>query len=355
MNISPTTYLEHARSGEFDHLSEEYARMWADHTPDVVHYRESRTALLKWMVELERKDEGISNGAMVIAGPGFDVVNRDLGSELTAALIKDAPQIVVTDFSREILSDAQQRFMSTHRNFERITKFVRRDLSNGWSSKVDEIVGSRVDEISTADELTSFMNEMSETEKFVQVMIDASSGDSRSCEFYGDANVNGIEREEDGMQFANVLKPDVEVTKIVSNLTYSGMFVVFEYSLREKILELKERYPEKIEDKDVVRFFSILHDFVQVLIQGVFVNGITSALLAHPKANHFITLDRNTTFERYGQHNRFDIKEVQRLLAEVKQNIRLQIIDTWKMDDSNESPPHKHDIIAISGEPIDLF
>jgi hypothetical protein len=337
------------RTSGYDAVSSQYARYWRSHEPNARHYLEVRKAYMRWALKL--RDEGLKphDGALVIAGPGFNVAdNRDFEEGFVSAHVADHPLIIVADFSTEILDDAYDSFSRASSRIPKKIRLARRDFSGGLSARFAAIIESHLDPISTPEEFENFMRLVQEQQIGVQEIAKFPL-ESKEGSKEGLPGVLGVETEE-GMSFRGISNNIAPVRFIVSNLLLAGMFATTEQIFREKLDFLHEKFPENVTDDDVRRHLENWHELILALNTEVSVRYFQEAAVAHPEAEHCAIVDENVNYEDFGRFPRFDLNAVRSRILPTR--MALKSGKTWQLDDSAETPPHQHGILVMSGKVV---
>ena len=135
----------------------------------------------------------------------------------------------------------------------------------------------------------------------------------------------------------------------MANGVFSGAFYTTEDAFRDKLMHFAESNPQQITRDHVRTYMRIWHDIITEMVDEVMVNGLRSFSERHPDAHVFCTLDKTAQYEGLDDYPRLDLDNIRRRLAE---NLSIHVAQTWTLDDSAQTPPHKHIVVALWASPV---
>ena len=340
-------YIEDCNSPGYDVLSRRYADLWRGITPDAEHYENMRKAYMEWCLAL--RDAGLKpdQGSAVLLGPGYGVAqNRELEPGWVHVHVAAHPRLVVADFSREALVDAFHSLKVASRRIrpENI-RLMRRDFSGGLSTRLESMIGSRLDAITDVHQFKDFMLWLEKDVGVEEVSRQAiQCGPTRE----GHLDVIGTDRDQ-LLCFRNILQGTADVRFVMANGVFSGVFFTTEDAFREKLMHFAEANPEQVTRDDVLLYMHIWHSLITDLIDEVTVNALQSLAQSHPDAHVFCTVDRTAQYDGLDDYPRMNLDAIRGRLV---QHYSIRVAQTWTLDDSTQTPPHKHAVCALEINPI---
>ncbi|MDD5469991.1 MAG: hypothetical protein PHO92_04315 [Candidatus Peribacteraceae bacterium] len=340
-------YIEDPRSPEYDRLSEQYADLWSGNHPDSEHYLNIRKAYMEWCLTL--RDDGIrpNQGSAVLLGPGFSVAqNRELEPGWVHVHLAEHPRLIVADFSRVVLDDAFRSLAAASRRMKpENMRLIRRDFSGGLSARFEALIGSRLDGISNVEQFQDFMKWLEDEVRVEEV---ARQSVTSGCTREGNPDVMGMDPEQ-LLCFKNIVQNAADVRMLITNGGFSGAFYTTEDAFREKLMLFAEQDPQRVTRDHVRMYMRIWHDLITDMVDEVTVNALQSFAQAHPEGHIFCTLDKSASYDGLDDYPRLNLDRIRARLAEF---LSIHVAHTWTLDDSAQTPPHRHNVAALWASPV---
>ena len=346
---SASRYCTSPKTFEFDAISEEYARYWAQRSSNAEHYLNVRRSLVRWYQGLrDKKNIKESDGIAVVCGPGFSVADsQDFDPVIVDTILAHHSQIVITDFSRSVLADAEASLLraSSHpmrAQFREKLRYARRDFSGGLSARLDAYIKRKFDTMRTGEDWLDFIGELEF--EVVEVSHIQKERVSPGKSDHGNPDVLMVDPEE-MLCMRNITNNIAPIRFVIANLLLDGMFAATEDEFRKRLMDFHRESPGVVTTNEVSRSLQLWHRLILNLNNHVAAGFIRRSLDDNPDAHIFATVDRDVCY--YGI-NTFDRLDCNRLRGELAaQKIKLDCPNAWELGDPEEVPPHVHHVTVI--------
>lgn len=343
----PFGYIDSVHSAYYEDIAERYAELWSQSVPDAEHYMMVRIAYMRWMRDLAKDKEVWSeDGAALICGPGFDVASKEFNREIIETELARNPGVIIADFSTKVLRNAYEALAEASRDLEPNLVAVRRDFSGGLSAKFDHLMLEQIDQVLTPGEWRDLI------ERISKIRLEDVQGVtlSKKLQYGSTREIMGFDDEE-RLHFQRVLRGRMSIRFVIANLLLDGMFVTTEAAFREKLIDFSER--GELSPDEVRSDLESWHNLIGQLNTHVAKEFIVGALECNPDAKVFATIASDTTY--YDLPKCEPIRRVyyDKMKAYAfANNIILHHgpVSGWMYNDKEETPPHRHSVIAVVAE-----
>jgi len=334
--MSPTSQnsrqFNDARSREYSSTADDYTKLWERHIGDVDHYKNIRTAFMKWQAKAHLAD---TDGAIVVAGPGFQCVERDISAEMLAVMSTRDRALVGADWSPDILEDFDRSVSAEDIALGRNTLLTQRDFSGGVSSRLHKIVNDKLCTIRSASDLKGFVHWLQGDVGYDEVMKVVPEMDNSSRV---NPRVSTLDIGEP-MDFSSVLQGRSEVRFLIANMLLAGMLAATEHDVRDVFMDFVRQ--GAIEEHDLIEAMQAWHDLVRSLNTRIATNFVLGGLSVNPKLKMFLPTDVNTSY-KFDTFDRIDQQELRRVVT--ASGYKFADIHQWTQRDDHETPPHRHQV-----------
>ncbi len=330
---------------EYGSTAREYASLWSEHYPDDAHYVHVRSKYLDWIHDLKKtSDLDTEDGALVVCGPGYNFVGRDMSHEMVAGSVKAHPVIIGADWSTDVLQDFGENIFRASKNVYAKTVLTQRDFSGGLASKFHALVTEKLSRVGDLEGLRDFIKWIGE-----EVGIEEISRQKPEKSNPSQVNrlINATMDVEDPYNFQYFLEETTSSVRFMTaNMLLAGTLALTEKDVREMIMF----YRNQMETEELVNMLAVWHKVINTVNTHIASTFIMGALEANPKAHLYMPTDTNVQYEGLDTFDRLDLPH----LREKVRTHGYKFVERaqWTLDDSHESPPHTHQmrlLLACAG------